>query len=283
MIAICMICGRCPWTRASLKDGNFAAYVSNTGYLRTVLPISEEADDIIRSIFILRESRCIDLLTLRQRLANVKTFYMSDEDLGAASSSARSIYEDYQPRMQGMGDTTLAEELSSSDYLSASGEETSSSTYSDELEANVVVRPVVDTDGPFSSFVNESEMPALGDVSEMPALIDIPSPVPPPFDVPAVPEHAFSLGTSGCSSSSSSSENTEPSSAEESDAPITPETHAQDPEVVIPEMSGEVGLGEQAIKFELHPFEKTRRSLTGPQFRVLSGMLDNVGRMLTAA
>ena len=269
MIAVCMVAGRCPWRRPSLKDGNFAAFVKDQGYLRAVLPISVEADKIFRSIFTLEEDKCIDLLALRERLTNLKTFYMSEEELDNAHPSARTIYDSYDPRMCGADDASLAEDSSSSVYLSASGE-SSGSQYSEAVDAHVAPQPIIEIEGPYSSFVNESELPAL---------IDIESPPPPPFDVPAVPERAFSLGTSG---SSSSSENTEPSSGEESDPPITPETHAQDPEIAIPEMSDEVGLGEQAVKFKAQPFEKPRRSLTGPQFRVLNGMQDTVSRMLTA-
>lgn len=271
MIAICVIAGRCPWKRASLKDKNFAAYVRDQSYLRSVFPISVEADEILRSIFTLREEECIDLLTLRERLTNIDTFYMSNAELETANSTVREIYESYEPRMCGADDTSMSGD-SSSVYLSAASGESSYSQYSDAVEDYPVPQPDLDIEGQCSTFVNEAE-----------PLVEEDTPPLPPFGVPAVPEHAFSLGMSGSSLSSDSSENTEFSSGEESDPPITPETHAHDPEIAIPEMSDEVGLGEQAVKFELQPFEKLRRSLTGPQFRVPNGMQDTLCRTLTAA
>lgn len=278
MIANCLITGCYPWKCASLDDDRFAAYVADRSHLRSIFPISKEADEILRSIFTLREEKCVDLLSLRERLANVKTFYMSDEELAKAHPSVRERY-DYYMRVD---DITLVEELSSSVYISASGDSLSSdeSQSSDETEVNVVLQPVVEevvvvvqdnqVEGPHSSFVN---------MAELPAVVQDASPAPPPFDLPAAPERAVSPGTEG---SSSSSEDTEPSSVEDSDLPITPETHAQDPELAILEMSSDAGLGEQAVKFEIQPFEKAR-SPTAPQSRLPSRMLDTVGRVHGAA
>ncbi|KZT66575.1 kinase-like protein [Daedalea quercina L-15889] len=269
MIAVCMIAGRCPWRRPSMKDVNFSAYVEDQRYLRAVLPISEEADEIFRSIFTLREEDCIDLLTLRELLTNVKTFYMTEEEFDRATPSARELYDLYDPRSQMDDGTTLVEDSSSSVYLSASGE-TSESEYSNEREASGVPRPVLDiAPGACSRFVNESELPTIAEED---------SPAPPPFDAPPLPDRPITLGQS---ESCSSSEFSDLSSEEESEGPITPETHAQDPDVTVPDLSEGAGLGEQAVKVDYQPFEKARRSLTGPQFRILSGLVESVSRMLT--
>ena len=55
--------------------------MNEDNYLRNVFPLSTDADAIFRSIFTKREEECIDLLALRERLTNLKTFYMSEEEL----------------------------------------------------------------------------------------------------------------------------------------------------------------------------------------------------------
>ncbi|KAH9831144.1 kinase-like domain-containing protein [Rhodofomes roseus] len=273
MIAVCMIAGRCPWRRASTSDENFCAYVEDHRYLRAVLPISEEMDEILRRIFTIREEDCIDILELRQLLMNVETFYVTEAELEHAPPPVKAIYELYPPCLNPEGDITLVDDESSSVYLSTSGE-TSGSRYTEERAPSTFPRPALDIDAsPCSRFVNESELPMIPEEE---------SPPPPPLDVPAVPERAFTLGTTGsCSTCDTSDSDFDSSSEEESDGPITPETHAQDPGVAVPELSEGAGLGAQAVKFSFEPFEKTRRSLTGPQFRVLSGLMESVSRMLT--
>ena len=166
MIAICVIAGRCPWKRASLKDKNFAAYVRDQSYLRTVFPISVEADEILRSIFTLREEECIDLLTLRERLTNIDTFYMSNAELETANSTVREIYESYEPRMCGADDTSLSGD-SSSVYLSAASGESSYSQYSDAVEDYPVPQPDLDIEGQCSTFVNEADYDKIGGCDEV--------------------------------------------------------------------------------------------------------------------
>lgn len=271
MIGVCIIAGRCPWRRASTKDENFCAYVEDQRYLRAVLPISKEADEIFRRIFTIREEDCIDLLELRNLLIDIDTFYMSEAEFEQAQPSAKTIYDMYVPCAHPEDDTTLVEDSSSSVYLSTSGE-TSESEFSEERAPSTFPRPALDIAiGSCSKFVNESELPMIPEED---------SPPPPPLDVPSVPERAFTLGSSGTCSTCDDPDS-DSSSEEESDGPITPETHAQDPDVAVPELSEGAGLGVQAVKLNIEPFEKTRRSLTGPQFRVLSGLVESVSRMLT--
>ncbi|KAI0741842.1 kinase-like domain-containing protein [Daedaleopsis nitida] len=85
-----------PWNRAVLDDENYRYFLDNPGYLREMLPISEEAADILGEIFVPDPAARISIPSLRQHILDVKTFFMSDEDVanGSEDLKAKAKYMD---------------------------------------------------------------------------------------------------------------------------------------------------------------------------------------------
>ena len=74
VILVNLTCGRNPWKRAAPSDGTFRAYLKNPGFLRTILPLSPELDDILRSIFELDPLKRITIRDLRTRIQQCHRF-----------------------------------------------------------------------------------------------------------------------------------------------------------------------------------------------------------------
>lgn len=73
VILVNLTCGRNPWKRASLDDPTFRAYMKDRNYLRTILPISEELDLVLRRIFDPNPALRISLQELRQLVYSCPT------------------------------------------------------------------------------------------------------------------------------------------------------------------------------------------------------------------
>lgn len=51
VILVNLTCGRNPWKRASADDSTFRAYMKDRSFLKTILPLSDEFDYILRGVF----------------------------------------------------------------------------------------------------------------------------------------------------------------------------------------------------------------------------------------
>ena len=51
VILVNLTCGRNPWKRASVEDSTYKAYRKDSNFLKTILPITDECDAILRRIF----------------------------------------------------------------------------------------------------------------------------------------------------------------------------------------------------------------------------------------
>lgn len=74
VILVNLTCGRNPWKRAAPSDSTFRAYLKNPRFLRTILPLSAELDDILRSIFELDPLKRITIRDLRTRIQHCQRF-----------------------------------------------------------------------------------------------------------------------------------------------------------------------------------------------------------------
>ncbi|KAF9076749.1 kinase-like domain-containing protein, partial [Rhodocollybia butyracea] len=72
-----MIAGRNPWRQATIKDDCFSAFLFDRDFLRTVLPISAQANHILKCIFHLNPLNRISIPDLRREVLAVDTFFMS--------------------------------------------------------------------------------------------------------------------------------------------------------------------------------------------------------------
>ncbi|KAK7748778.1 Serine/threonine protein kinase [Cytospora paraplurivora] len=74
VILVNLTCGRNPWKQASCEDSTYRAYTRNPGFLKTILPVSDELNCILGSIFTRDPEQRITLPALKQRILACSTF-----------------------------------------------------------------------------------------------------------------------------------------------------------------------------------------------------------------
>jgi serine/threonine protein kinase len=74
VILVNLTCGRNPWKQASFEDSTYRAYVRSPGFLKTILPLSDELDDILSRIFTRDPAQRIALPELRARIMACSRF-----------------------------------------------------------------------------------------------------------------------------------------------------------------------------------------------------------------
>lgn len=74
VILVNLTCGRNPWKKASAEDSTFRAYLRNPHFLKTILPLSDDLDRILRSVFECDPSRRITLPDLRHAILRCPQF-----------------------------------------------------------------------------------------------------------------------------------------------------------------------------------------------------------------
>jgi serine/threonine protein kinase len=95
VILINMIAGRNPWRYAMTTDDCFSAFLYNRDFLRSVLPISAQANNILKRIFHLNPLNRISIPDLRREILAIETFFMSEEELSIANDAVRSAAANY--------------------------------------------------------------------------------------------------------------------------------------------------------------------------------------------
>ncbi|BGP43317.1 Serine/threonine protein kinase [Rhodotorula kratochvilovae] len=89
VILVNLTCGRNPWKQACPSDETFCAYLGNPDFLRSILPVSEHTNRILKRIFALNPQARITLPELRQEILSVKTFVMSETELRHATRATK--------------------------------------------------------------------------------------------------------------------------------------------------------------------------------------------------
>lgn len=74
-----LTCGRNPWKQASVEDSTYRAYTRSAGFLKTILPVSDELNDILGSIFTRDPEQRITLPALKQRILACSRFTYTEQ------------------------------------------------------------------------------------------------------------------------------------------------------------------------------------------------------------
>lgn len=74
-----LTCGRNPWKQASVEDSTYRAYTRSAGFLKTILPVSDELNDILGSIFTRDPEQRITLPALKQRILACSRFTCNEQ------------------------------------------------------------------------------------------------------------------------------------------------------------------------------------------------------------
>jgi hypothetical protein len=69
-----LTCGRNPWKQASFEDSTYRAYTKSQDFLKTILPVSDELNDILGRIFTRNPDERITLPELRNRILACSRF-----------------------------------------------------------------------------------------------------------------------------------------------------------------------------------------------------------------
>lgn len=85
VVMLNMLTGLCAWSTASMNDDHFRRYLDpNSNHLRSMLPISREADVLLRRALCVNPWRRISLAQLKKDIMGVKTFFMTDVEIALA-------------------------------------------------------------------------------------------------------------------------------------------------------------------------------------------------------
>ncbi|KAI6093930.1 Ran1-like protein kinase [Hypoxylon rubiginosum] len=74
VILVNLTCGRNPWKQASFEDSTYRAYTRSQDFLRTILPLSDDLNDILGRIFTRNPDHRITLPELRNRILACSQF-----------------------------------------------------------------------------------------------------------------------------------------------------------------------------------------------------------------
>jgi serine/threonine protein kinase len=74
VILVNLTCGRNPWKQASVEDSTYKAFTRNRDFLKTILPLSDELNDILGMIFESDPKQRIDVTELKQRIFQCSSF-----------------------------------------------------------------------------------------------------------------------------------------------------------------------------------------------------------------
>ncbi|KAI1496116.1 kinase-like domain-containing protein [Biscogniauxia marginata] len=76
VILVNLTCGRNPWRQASFEDSTYRAFTRSQDFLRTILPLSDELNDILGRIFTRNPDQRITLPELRNSIIACSRFTM---------------------------------------------------------------------------------------------------------------------------------------------------------------------------------------------------------------
>ncbi|KAM0750399.1 kinase-like protein [Meredithblackwellia eburnea MCA 4105] len=89
VILVNLACGRNPWKQACPSDETFRAYLANPDFLRSILPISQHTNSILKRVFALNPQARIGLPALKEEIKRVRTFTMTEDELRGATRATR--------------------------------------------------------------------------------------------------------------------------------------------------------------------------------------------------
>lgn len=93
VILVNLTCGRNPWKQASFQDSTYRAYSASKDFLKTILPVSDELNDILGRIFNPIPEQRITLPELRTRIMACSRFTVPPMSPPSPPTSPNHIIE----------------------------------------------------------------------------------------------------------------------------------------------------------------------------------------------
>ena len=90
VILINLTTGRNPWKHANTEDETFRAFIEDPDFLRSILPLSRAANDVLKRCFALDPEQRITATELRCEVLAVDSFTMNKQELLRSPSAVRA-------------------------------------------------------------------------------------------------------------------------------------------------------------------------------------------------
>ncbi|PVH78714.1 kinase-like protein, partial [Cadophora sp. DSE1049] len=87
VILVNLTCGRNPWKQASAEDSTYKAFTRNRDFLKTILPLSDELNEILGMIFERNPEKRITVSELKQRIIECIHFSAPPQQLATPPTS----------------------------------------------------------------------------------------------------------------------------------------------------------------------------------------------------
>ncbi|CAK7205180.1 Serine/threonine protein kinase [Sporothrix eucalyptigena] len=157
VILVNLTCGRNPWKQASIEDSTYRAYARNPKFLKTILPLSDELDDILARIFAINPDQRITLPELKQRILACKRFTVSPQEQAAAAAQQARIVS--PPSTPSHNSSSVI--VSSSEYAVYDDDEEDED---EDLFENDAI--LIEADAPLSPASSANESSCFSDMSD---------------------------------------------------------------------------------------------------------------------
>jgi len=141
VILVNLTCGRNPWKMATAKDPTFASFMMDRKFLKTILPLSDELNDILGMIFELDPRKRITIDDLRYRIIHCSSFTQKDQ---RARASLQAYQQPLSPASSLSNEGSMVSDHSDNSAGSSDAEYAS--------DSDVAVDVVGDESNLFSSF-----------------------------------------------------------------------------------------------------------------------------------
>lgn len=164
VILVNLTCGRNPWKQASIEDSTYRAYTRSAGFLKTILPVSDELNDILGSIFTRDPEQRITLPALKQRILACSRFTCTEQPALPTPPSSPPVQEnavvdamdfDYPPSPAESNDEYSDGDSSDDDSIDGAASDNDSVDgldNEDRPECSVEPNVVVPSQAPLPSF-----------------------------------------------------------------------------------------------------------------------------------
>ncbi|KAG9006634.1 hypothetical protein FRB94_000560 [Tulasnella sp. JGI-2019a] len=99
VILVNLTCGRNPWKQAITTDETFHAYVADPNFLRKILPVSVQTNELLKRVFAINPQHRISIDELRKGIMAIESFTMTEEEFISAHMAVKKVVvqQNFQP------------------------------------------------------------------------------------------------------------------------------------------------------------------------------------------
>ena len=103
VVLVNLTTGRNPWRQASSTDETFVAFLRDSNFLKTILPISDDANEVLKACFEIDPMRRASVWRLREMVKRVRTWTMDEDEIRTAGDHVRAVVENEFEKAAGSG------------------------------------------------------------------------------------------------------------------------------------------------------------------------------------